>query len=120
MCSLSRIGAQMRHEDFLDEELRPTFRIHQAADHAMIFWVNVGSDRPEGDPLALNQGAVIGRCGENWLMAPLGELACKAEVGVHISQRAEAGDDDALPYTCAHVASISPEADRRTPRGRLL
>jgi hypothetical protein len=102
---------QMGEENLPDEDLGPVLRIHDAPDQTTILQVNVRPDRAEGDSLGFDQGAVIGRCGEDRIMAALQKLACHAEIRVYVSLRAEAGDDDALPHAWSHAASIGLEAD---------
>ena len=101
----------IRDKEFSDEDLRPTLRIHDAADHGMNRRGNVGPDRVEGNPLAIEQRVVKCRCGEKHIVASQRKLTCQTEIGVNVSQRTEAGDDDALPHAWSHGASIGPEAD---------
>jgi len=89
---------QMGKEAFPEEEIRPTLRIHDTADHGMIFWVNIGAGRVEGNSLTFDQRAIIRRGNEDRMVAAVHKLACYAEIGVYVSQRAQAGDDDALTH----------------------
>jgi hypothetical protein len=111
---------QMGDEAFPEKDLRPTLRIHDAADRGAILQVDVGPDWAEGNALAFDERAVIGGCGKDRIMAALRELACQAEIGVNIPERTEAGDDDALAHAWSRGASVGPAADRRVPPSRLV
>ena len=60
--------------------------------------IDVGTDRVEADPLALDVGAVELGGGDHRAMAPLLQPECKPNVGVNVSERAEGGDNDALTH----------------------
>ena len=51
--------------------LRAALRLHDAADHATILRVDIGPDRTEGDPFLLDERAVVGRRGDDRLVATL-------------------------------------------------
>jgi hypothetical protein len=63
----------------------------------MILRVDIGPDRTEGDLLPLDERAVVGRRGEDRLVATLRQPPSQGEIGVDVPERANACDDDALP-----------------------
>ena len=99
---------QMGEEALPDEDLRAVLRLHDAADHATILRVNIGPDRTEGDPFLLDERAVVGRGGDDRLVATLRQLPGESEIGIDIPERAEARDDDALSHAGPREVSASP------------
>src|SRR5262245_2841858 len=99
---------QVGEETLPDEDLRAVLRLHDAADHAAILWVNIGPDRTEGDPFLLDERAVVGGGGGDRLMATLRQLPGESEIGIDIPERAEARDDDALSHAGPREVAASP------------
>jgi hypothetical protein len=82
----------MGEKELPNEELGPVLRLHDPAGEGAILKVDIRPDRAEGHPLSFDERAVVGRRGEDRIVAALGEPAGYAEIGVNVPERAEAGD----------------------------
>src|SRR5919108_107559 len=90
------------------EDLCPALRLHDTADRDTILKVDVRPDRAEGHSLALDERAVVGRRGDDRLMATLRQLPGESEIGIDIPERAEARNDDALSHAGPRELAASP------------